>query len=81
MIVTPPHRTREPRVTTPAARRPAPPPAADDGEAAIAAQRAQFDFVLEERAELAREFNELRLLEMEQLKQDDDIVKKWIAMI
>ena len=81
MIVTPPPRTREPRVTTPAARRPAPPPAADDGEAAIAAQRAQFDFVLEERAELAREFNELRLLEMEQLKQDDDIVKKWIAMI
>jgi len=81
VIVTPPHRAREPRVAAPAARRPAPPAATDDGEAAVAAQRAQFDFVLEERAELAREFNELRLLEMEQLKQDDDIVKKWIAMI
>lgn len=50
-------------------------------QAALQRQQAAFNFQLQERAELLREFNELRTLQMEQLKHDDEIVKKWIEMI
>jgi len=50
-------------------------------QASLLAQQTQFNFALQERAELMREFNELRALQMEQLKHDDEIVKKWIDLI
>ncbi|MDQ6825914.1 MAG: hypothetical protein M3Z14_01770 [Candidatus Eremiobacteraeota bacterium] len=50
-------------------------------QAALTKQRLEFNFDLQERAELQREMNELCALQMEQLKRDDEIVKKWIAMI
>jgi hypothetical protein len=57
--------------------RTAKPPAND----ALAAQQAQFDEEMEERAELQREANVLRDMMLEQLKADDEALKKWIAMI
>jgi hypothetical protein len=57
--------------------RTAKPPASD----AVAAQQAQFDEEMEERAELQREANVLRDMMLEQLKADDEALKKWIAMI
>jgi len=57
-------------------------PAADtQDQATPQAQQVAFNFQLQERAELLREFNELRALQMEQLKRDDEVVKKWIEMI
>jgi len=61
-------------------------PSEDQGEtahqqSALLAQQTSFNFALQERAELMREFNELRALQMEQLKHDDEIVKKWIDLI
>ncbi|MBV9149779.1 MAG: hypothetical protein JO024_07930 [Candidatus Eremiobacteraeota bacterium] len=60
-------------------------PADQDGvvqnQAALLAQQNEFNFQLQERAELMREFNELRALQMQQLKLDDEIVKKWIDLI
>ena len=61
-------------------------PIADSNEAtqqqaALLAQQATFNYEIQERAELMRESNELRALQMEQLKHDDEIVKKWIALI
>ncbi len=53
-------------------------PAADD---AVAAQQAQFDQTMEERAELEREANTLRDMMLAQLKSDDEALKKYIAMI
>ena len=50
-------------------------------QAAIAAQHAAFDFELAERAELLREHEALQTLLMEQLKNEDEIMKKWIALI
>ena len=50
-------------------------------QAALLAQQAAFNYEVQERAELMREFNELRALQMEQLKHDDEIVKKWIDLI
>ena len=50
-------------------------------QAALAAQQAQFNFDLAQRAELQRESNELRALAMTQQKLDDEIVKKWIELI
>jgi hypothetical protein len=47
----------------------------------IAAQHATFDFDLAERAELLREHEALQALMMEQLKNEDEIMKKWIALI
>jgi hypothetical protein len=47
----------------------------------IAAQHAAFDFDLAERAELLREHEALQTLMMEQLKNEDEIMKKWIALI
>lgn len=48
---------------------------------AVAAQQAQFNQEMEERAELEREANVLRDMMLEQLKADDDALKKYIAMI
>ena len=52
---------------------------AEDG--AVAAQQAQFDQTMEERAELEREANVLRDMMLAQLKDDDEALKKYIAMI
>jgi|HubBroStandDraft_6_1064221.scaffolds.fasta_scaffold3842379_1 hypothetical protein len=53
----------------------------DDQKAEIAAQHAAFDFEIAERAELLREHEALQALLMEQLKNEDEIMKKWIALI
>ncbi|HLI95491.1 MAG TPA: hypothetical protein VKT72_05300 [Candidatus Baltobacteraceae bacterium] len=58
---------------TPAAK----PPASD----AVAAQEAQFNDEMEERAELLREANAMRDMMLAQLKVDDETLKKYIAMI
>ena len=91
MNVPPLTRTVRPAAPTAAGRSKPPTLAADSGppatpdqveqEAALAKQRSQFDFALQERAELQREMNELRTLQMEQIKRDDEILKKWIALI
>ena len=52
-----------------------------DQQAQIAAQHAAFDFTLAETAEVLREHEALQALMMEQLKNDDEIMKKWIALI
>ena len=43
--------------------------------------RADFDNTQAERAELMREANVLRDMALEQQKRDDEILKKWIALI
>jgi hypothetical protein len=43
--------------------------------------KADFDFDQQERAELLREMNVLREMAMEQQKKDDELLKKWIALI
>jgi hypothetical protein len=53
----------------------------DDQKAQLAAQHAVFDFAIAERAELLREHEALQALLMEQLKNEDEIMKKWIALI
>ena len=50
-------------------------------QAQIAAQHAAFDFQLAETAELLREHEALQELLMEQLKNQDEVMKKWIALI
>lgn len=47
----------------------------------VQAQQAQFDERMDERAELMREANALRDMMLEQLKADDEALKKYIAMI
>lgn len=47
----------------------------------VAAQQAQFDQDMEERAELEREADVLRDMMLAQLKDDDEALKKYIAMI
>jgi hypothetical protein len=59
-------------------------PATPDGEAreeSLELRQAQFDFEMAERAELQREANVMRDMMLEQLKADDEIVKKYIMMI
>jgi hypothetical protein len=48
---------------------------------AVAAQQTQFDEQMEERAELLREANAMRDMMLAQLKDDDETLKKYIAMI
>jgi hypothetical protein len=53
----------------------------DDQKARLAAKHAAFDFEIAERAELLREHEALQALLMEQLINEDEIMKKWIALI
>lgn len=72
--------TRTKAVTAGGAR--SAPSAADAAQAdAEAAREAAFNDRLEERAELLREANALRDMMLAQLKADDDVLKKYIAMI
>jgi hypothetical protein len=50
-------------------------------QAQIAAQRQAFDFDAAERAEILREHEAIQALLMEHLKNEDEIMKKWIALI
>ncbi len=50
-------------------------------QAQIAAQHEAFDFDAAERAEILREHTILQAMLMEQLKNEDEITKKWIALI
>jgi hypothetical protein len=52
-----------------------------DQQAQIASQHAAFDFDAAENAELQREHDLLQSLLMEELENEDEIVKKWIALI
>jgi hypothetical protein len=49
-------------------------------QAQIAAQRQAFDLEAAERAEIIREHEALQALLMEHLKNEDEIMKKWIAL-
>jgi hypothetical protein len=79
-----PDRSAPARVTTAAARSAAA-AAADDltpeQQTQIAAQHAAFDFQAAETAEMLREHEALESMMQEQLKNEDEIMKKWIAMI
>ncbi|MGZ6183049.1 MAG: hypothetical protein ACXWNV_13495 [Vulcanimicrobiaceae bacterium] len=44
-------------------------------------QRAQFDFQSEETTELMREYNDTRAMILDQMKHDDEIVKKYIELM
>lgn len=50
-------------------------------QAQIAAQHATFDYEAAERAEIEREHEVLQALLMAFLKNEDEITKKWIALI
>lgn len=50
-------------------------------QAQISAQRQAFDYEAAERAEILREHEVLEALLMAQLKNEDEITKKWIALI
>lgn len=66
------------------AARPAAAAASDlspDEQHALAEQHQAFDFQLAEDAELQREREALDALLMEHLKNEDDVMKKWIALI
>lgn len=54
------------------------PPASQD---AVAAQHAAFDAHQAEHAELLRELGALEDLLLAQVKNEDEILKKWIALI
>ena len=63
-------------------------PAADAGadltpdqQAQIATQHQAFDFDAAEQAEMLREHEALEAMLMENLKNEDEIMKKWIALI
>jgi hypothetical protein len=60
-------------------------PAPSDSDGAqqqqIAAQHQAFDFVAAERAEILREHEVLQAMLMAHLKNEDEITKKWIALI
>jgi hypothetical protein len=61
-------------------------PAADDDltaeqQAQLAAQHAAFDYEAAETAEMLREHQALEALMQENLKNEDEIMKKWIALI
>ena len=50
-------------------------------QAQIAAQRQTFDFAAAERAEIEREHEVLQALLMAFFKNEDEVTKKWIALI
>ena len=53
----------------------------DAQKSQLAVQHAAFDFDVAERAELLREHAALQALMLEELKNDDEIMKKFIALI
>jgi len=74
--------SRGPAVAPRGARDSAPEPPADpELQAQIAAQRQAFDYEAAERAEIVREHEVLEALLMAHLKNEDEITKKWIALI
>ena len=52
-----------------------------DRDARLDGLRSEFDYSQQQRAEFLREMNILRDMAMEQRKKDDELIKKWIAMI
>ncbi len=52
-----------------------------DDQTTIAAQRGAFDYEAAERAEIEREHEALEALLMAFLKNEDEIMKKWISLI
>ena len=78
-------RTTAARGTLTAPRGSAAPAAGSDlsaeQQAQIAAQRQAFDYEAAERAEIVREHEVLEALLMAHLKNEDEITKKWIALI
>ncbi|MBV8067357.1 MAG: hypothetical protein JO113_05230 [Candidatus Eremiobacteraeota bacterium] len=52
-----------------------------DQQAQLAAQRQAFDYEAAERAEIVREHEVLQALLMAHLKNEDEIMKKWISLI
>lgn len=52
-----------------------------DQQAQLAAQHAAFDYDAAERAEIEREHEALQALLMAWLKNEDEIIKKWISLI
>ncbi len=58
-----------------------PTPQDPDAQAAVAMQHAAFDARQAEHAELLRELDALETLMLAQLKNEDEIMKKWIALI
>jgi hypothetical protein len=48
---------------------------------AVAAKHAAFDVQQEEHAEMLRELAALEDLMLAQLKNEDEIMKKWVALI
>jgi hypothetical protein len=50
-------------------------------QAQLAAQHQAFDFQLAEDAELQREHEALQALLMTQLKNEDEVMNKWIALM
>jgi hypothetical protein len=51
------------------------------GDEALDRQREAFDVITREGVELEREANALRELAIDQMKHDDEILKKWIELI
>ncbi len=47
----------------------------------LAKQQQAFDQLLQAKAEQQREANAIRDMELEQLKRDEEVLKKWIEMI
>jgi hypothetical protein len=52
-----------------------------DQQAQLAAQHQAFDFDAAEQAEMLREHDALQAMVLENLKNEDEIMKKWIALI
>ena len=50
-------------------------------QAQVAAQHQAFDYDAAERAEMLREHEALQTMLMAHLKNEDEIMKKWIALI
>ena len=66
--------------TTAARGQPAP-SRGSEPQGRLGAQHQAFDFEVAERAEILREHEALTALLMEHLKNEDEVMKKWIALI
>ncbi len=55
--------------------------ASSPDDAALEQQREAFDEIVRIQTEFDREINALRDIAMEQIKQDDELLKKWIELI